>query len=61
MDFPWFINLLGGELNLPVVDKTGITGVYDITLSYTPQRFSTRRIMPATASRYSPPFNSNSV
>ena len=38
MDFPWFINLLGGELNLPVVDKTGITGVYDITLSYTPQR-----------------------
>ena len=38
MDFRWFINLLGGELNLPVVDKTGITGIYDITLSYTPQR-----------------------
>ena len=38
MDVPWFINLLGGELNLPVVDKTGITGVYDITLGYTPQR-----------------------
>ncbi len=38
MDFRWFINLLGGELNLPVVDKTGITGIYDITLNYTPQR-----------------------
>ena len=32
MDVPWFINLLGRELNLPVVDKTSITGVYDITL-----------------------------
>ncbi len=38
MDFLWFTNLLSGELNLPVVDKTGITGLYDITLSYTPQR-----------------------
>lgn len=38
MSFNFLPNLLGGELNLPIVDKTGITGIYDVTLSYTPQQ-----------------------
>jgi bla regulator protein blaR1 len=38
MDFPWFANTLGGNLNLPLIRKTGITGVYDVGLRYTPQK-----------------------
>ena len=37
MDFKVFSNALGGKLNLPLVDSTGITGNYDITLTFTPQ------------------------
>lgn len=29
-------NLLGNQLNKPVVDKTGLTGKYDIQIEYTP-------------------------
>ena len=29
---------MSDALNLPIIDKTGISGIYDITLSYTPQR-----------------------
>jgi uncharacterized protein (TIGR03435 family) len=28
--------MLSGELNRPVLDKTGLTGSYDFTLDYTP-------------------------
>jgi uncharacterized protein (TIGR03435 family) len=35
MPFDQFSRLLSGELNLPVIDETGITGTYDIALEYT--------------------------
>jgi bla regulator protein BlaR1 len=38
MDIYWFSFVLSTELNLPLIDKTGISGIYDISLSYTPQR-----------------------
>jgi len=31
-----FVNLLAGPLNRPVINKTGLTGRYDIDLHYAP-------------------------
>ena len=31
--------VLSGETGEPVYDKTGLSGVYDFTLKFTPQRF----------------------
>ena len=31
-----FVNVLGNQLGRPVLDETGLTGVYDLTLSYMP-------------------------
>lgn len=35
-DMGLFARYLGGELGLPVIDRTGLTGVYDFELSWSP-------------------------
>jgi uncharacterized protein (TIGR03435 family) len=37
LNFAQMAPLLSGNLNVPVIDETGIKGMYDVDLSYTPQ------------------------
>jgi len=32
------VNMLGNQIGTPVVDKTGLTGTYDFTLEFVPDR-----------------------
>jgi len=38
------LNLIGSQLNRPVVDKTGLTGKYDFTLEYAPENMGTMMV-----------------
>jgi uncharacterized protein (TIGR03435 family) len=53
-----FARVLGREVNLPVVDQTGLQGCFNFTLKWTPE--ASFRV-PTPARRSSPPFRSSSA
>jgi uncharacterized protein (TIGR03435 family) len=44
------VEMLSNQLHRPVVDKTGLTGKYDIDLHWTPDSLSASQAPPADAS-----------
>ena len=46
MEFPLFLRQISSEVSRPVIDKTGLTGNFDISIEWTPDETQAMQLPP---------------